>query len=143
MKKVVLVITMVMLGCLLLFSTDARAQSGPGWGGYDDDFYCPSCGRYGDSRGGYGAGPGYGGGWGTGPGMTRGWRGYRQPPNEACQKFLDETAGLRRELYMKRYDYREAVNDPKTKPETLSKIEKEILDLQQKIRDKNPSACWY
>ena len=75
--------------------------------------------------------------------MMRGWRGNQQPPGEACQKFLNETAALRKELYMKRYEYNEAMNDPKTKPETLSKVEKEILDLRQKIRDKNPSACWY
>ena len=143
MKKVILVVTMVILGSLFLLSADAKAQSGPGWGGYDDDFYCPYCGRYGDTGGGYHMGPGYGGGYGMGPGMMRGRRGYGQPPSEACQKFLNETAGLRKELYMKRYDYYEAMNDPKTKPETLSKMEKEVLDLRQKIRDKNPSSCWY
>jgi len=78
-----------------------------------------------------------------GPGMMRERRGYQQPPSEACQKFLNETAGLRKELYMKRYDYYEGMNDPETKPETLSKMEKEVLDLRQKIRDKNPSSCWY
>ena len=146
MKKAILVVTMVILGSLFLFSTDAMAQMGPRGGGgygYEDDFYCPFCmgGGYGDMRGGYGMGPGYGG-YGMGPGMMRGWRGYRQPPSEACQKFLNETAGLRKELHMKRYEYNEALNDPKAKPETLSKLEKEMLDLRQKIRDKNPSVCW-
>lgn len=145
MKKAMLFAAIVILGSLILLSADAQAQRGPGWGGgYDEDFYCPYCGRYGDARGGYGpGGPGYGGGWGMGPGMMRGWRGHRQPPSETCQKFLNETAGLRKELYMKRYDYNEAMSDPNVKPETLSKLEKEMLDLRQKIRDKNPSACWY
>jgi len=144
MKKVILVLIMVALGSLLFFHADAKAQMGPGWyGGGDDDFYCPYCGRSGGTGGGYGMGPGHGGGYGMGPGMMQGSRGYRQPPSEACQKFLNETAGLRKELYMKRYDYREALNDPKAKPETLSKLEKEMLDLRQKIRDKNPSVCWY
>jgi hypothetical protein len=150
MKKVILVLTMVFLGSLLFLNTDAKAQMGPGWyGGGDNDFYCPYCGRSGGTRGGYHMGPGYGGGYGMGPGMMgygRGYGmgpGYRQPPSEACQKFLNETAGLRKELYMKRYEYYEAMNDPKVKPETLSKLEKEILDLQQKIRDKNPTVCWY
>ncbi|MCX5834879.1 MAG: hypothetical protein NTV99_10305 [Deltaproteobacteria bacterium] len=143
MKKVILILAMVVLGSLFFFNADAKAQTSPGWGGGDDDFYCPYCDRPGGTRGGYGMGPGYGGGYGMGPGMMQGSRGYRQPPSEACQKFLNETAGLRKELHMKRYEYNEAVNDPKAKPEALSKLEKEMLELRQKIRDKNPSVCWH
>jgi len=124
---------------------------GGGWGGS----YCPYCGAYQGPRGGYGMGPGmmggYGGwghGYGMGPGMMYG-RGpgygrYGQGvPSEGCQKFLDETAALRKELHNKRYEYFEAVRNPKAKPEDVAKQEKEIRDLQEKIYAKNPEGCWW
>lgn len=121
---------------------------GGGWGGS----YCPYCGAYQGPRGGYGMGPGmmggyggWGGGYGMGPGMMGGWgRGYGQGvPSEGCQKFLDDTAGLRKELHNKRYEYFETVRNSKAKPEDVAKQEKEIRDLQAKIYAKNPEGCWW
>ena len=81
------------------------------------------------------------GGYGMGQGMMgRGMmRGYNQ--SEECQKFLDETAGLRKELHDKRFEYSEAYRNPKTTPETIVKLEREILDLQKKIFAKAPLGC--
>jgi hypothetical protein len=61
--------------------------------------------------------------------------------SEECQKFLDETAGLRRELYNKRFEYSEAYRNPKTTAETIVQFEREIYDLQKKIYAKAPLGC--
>ncbi len=66
------------------------------------------------------------------------------------QKFLDETAGLRKELHTKKFEYFEAIRNPKTDPETISNLEKEIRELKSKIRANAPAgmrkgfkkACW-
>jgi len=116
------------------------------WGGYN---YCPYCGNYMGPHGGYGMGPGMigggmMGGQGMGPGMMgRGMmgRGY-QGQSPECQKFYDETAGLRKELHNKRFEYFEAARNPKTTGEALAKIEKEVRELQEKIYAKGPIGCW-
>lgn len=96
---------------------------------------------------GYGPGSGYGPGYGMGPGMMGGYgpgpRGYGMGQNEACQKFLDETAGLRRELHNKRFEYFEAQRNPRATSESIAKEEKAIRDLQEKIYAKNPQGCWW
>lgn len=66
------------------------------------------------------------------------------------QKFMDETAGLRKELHLKKFEYSEALRNPKTDPETISKLEKEIQELKSKIHSQAPQgmrkgfnkACW-
>jgi hypothetical protein len=84
-------------------------------------------------------GPGMmGRGSGMGQGMGRGY--YRMSPE--CQKAFDETAPLRKELYNKHFDYREAMRNPKTTNEMLDKMEKEMHDLQDKIYAKIPRNCW-
>jgi len=89
---------------------------------------------------GYGMGPGMMGGYGYGPGP----RGYGQgAQNEACQKFLNETAELRRDLHNKRYEYFEAMRNPKTTSESLANKEKELRDIQEKIYAKKPQGCWW
>lgn len=91
--------------------------------------------------GGYSMGPGmmHGyGGHGMGPGMMG--PGYYQQ-SEACQKFLDENAGLRKELNNKRFEYFEAVRNPKTTPDAAAKLEKELRELQEKIYAKAPQGC--
>jgi len=100
--------------------------------------------------GGYGYGPGYGTGpgYGMGPGMMGGYgpgpRGYGQGnQNEVCQKFFDETAELRKELHNKRFEYSEALRNPRAASESIAKEEKAIRDLQEKIYAKNPQGCWW
>jgi hypothetical protein len=142
---------------ILIFASVAFAQ-GPGmmWGGQQGWQYCPYCGQP-LGQGGYGMGPGmmgpgYGG-YGMGPGMMRGYGGYGMGPgmmwgggnynqSEQCQKFMDETAGMRKDLHNKRYEYFEAVRNPKTTPETAAKLEKELRELQGKIYEKAPQGCW-
>jgi len=97
--------------------------------------------RRGGMMGGYSMGPGmmHGyGGHGMGPGMMG--PGYYQQ-SEACQKFLDENAGLRKELNNKRFEYFEAVRNPKTTPDAAAKLEKELRELQEKIYAKAPQGC--
>jgi len=86
--------------------------------------------------GGYGMGRGMMGGYGMGSGMMGG--GYQ---NEECQKFLDDTAKLRKELHNKRFEYSEAYRNPKTTQETLLTLDKEIYDLQNKIYSASPLGC--
>jgi hypothetical protein len=57
---------------------------------------------------------------------------------EAYQKFLDETADLRKQLHTKRFEYFEALRNLRTKSETLKKLEKEIQELKRKITEKMP-----
>jgi cytochrome c553 len=135
-------------------------SKGQGW-------YCPYCGQYLGPRGGYGMGPGmmgeYGmmGGYGMGPGMMGRYgmgpgmmgRGYGMGPgmmgpqyysqSPECQKFLDETATLRKEFYNKRFEYMEAFRNPKATPETTAKLEKEVRELQEKIFKNAPQGCWW
>ncbi len=90
--------------------------------------------------GGYGMGPGMMGGYGMGPGMMGGYGGYHGYSPE-CQKFYDETAGLRKELHDKRFEYFEVIRNPKSTGESADKLEKEIDDLQDKIYAKAPLGC--
>ena len=65
--------------------------------------------------------------------------GYYQ--SEECQRFLDETSVLRKELHNKRFEYFEAYRNPKTTPERIVQLEREIFDLQKKIYAKAPLGC--
>jgi len=133
---------------------DLMSRGQQGW-------YCPYCGQnmgsywrrgrgYGMMGGGYGMGPGMMGDYGMGPGMMGGYGmgpgmmgpGYYNQ-SEECQKFLDESAGLRKELHDKRFEYMEAVRNPKTTSETDAKLRKEIDELQQEIYKKTPLGCRY
>jgi hypothetical protein len=90
--------------------------------------------------GGYGMGPGMmgGGGYGMGPGMMGpGYYGY----SPECQKFYDETAGLRKELHDKRFEYFEVLRNPKATGEAAAKLENEIRELQDKIYAEAPLGC--
>jgi mono/diheme cytochrome c family protein len=137
--------------------------AGPQSGGYGPGY---GMGSY---RGGYGMGPGrmggYGGGYGRGmmggygggygPGMMGGYGGgygpgamgtYGQGPGAGygspeCRKFLDATAGLRKELSDKRFEYSEAYRNPKANQQTILRLEGEIADLQDKIAEKAPLGC--
>ena len=77
---------------------------------------------------------------GDGHGMMGDGRGNNSWSNEERQKFLNDTAELRREMNNKRFDYNEARRNPKTTRQQLSKMEKEMIDLRDKIYDKAPQS---
>ncbi|MCJ7482975.1 MAG: hypothetical protein MUO31_08415 [Thermodesulfovibrionales bacterium] len=143
MKKLSLCLMVVSIVTLIGF---AYADEPASWGGYN---YCPYCGNDIGPHGGYGMGPGMMGqgmmgrgmmgGQGMGTGMMG--RGY-QGQSPECQKFYDETAGLRKELHNKEFEYFEAARNPKTTGEALMKIEKEVREFQEKIYAKGPIGCW-
>ena len=160
MKRLVFCLAILSVFAVFALSyAPGPGMMGPGYGGYgmgpgtmggqQDWQYCPYCGRP-LGPGGYGMGPGmmhgYGrGGYGMGPGMM--WGGYGRghgnwQQSEECQKFLDENAGLRKELNNKRFEYFEAVRNPKTTAESAAKLEKELRDLQEKLYSKAPQGCW-
>ena len=123
MKKVLVVLSVV---ALLAVGVTAFAH-GPGWGrGY---MMGPGYGHMGQ-----GYGPGYGDC--GGPGACVGAGGTLD------QKFFDETADLRKEMHQKRFDYMEAVRDPKTDEKTIAKLEKELGELQEKIHEKAPEGAY-
>ena len=123
MKKVVVVLSIV---ALLAIGVTAFAH-GPGWGrGY---MMGPGYGQ--------GMGPGYGPGACGGPGA-----GACVGGGVADQTFFDETVDLRKELHQKRFEYMEAVRNPKTDEKTVAKLEKEIGDLQDKIYEKAPKGAY-
>jgi hypothetical protein len=124
MKKVLISLAVV---AILAIGVAVYAQ-GSGWGG-----------NYGHPGYGYHTmGTGYGG-------PMMGWRGGGYD-----QKYLDETADVRKELNTKRFEYFEAIRNPKTDPETVTKLENEIGNLQSKLYAKTPQGtnrgfampCW-
>lgn len=89
-------------------------------------------------------GPGYG------KHMMRGYGGHMMPGYampagpalKADQEFLDRTADLRKTLHEKKFEYREAVRNPETTTGELTKIEKEIFNIQAKIREQAPRTAY-
>ena len=87
-------------------------------------------------RGGYGMMGSGMMGQGNMGGMMGGY-GYRGNDPEAYkkyqgehQKYMDDTAGLRKKLYNKNYEYSEAVRNPATTRKSLIRLEKEMMNLQ-------------
>ena len=131
MKTIIATIVAV---SLLVFGTMAFAH-GPG--GWRDGPMGPGYGRH-------MAGPGYGGHM-MGPGYGRGGGPYVK----ADQGFLDKTVDMRKALHDKKFEYREAARNPETTTKELTKIEKEIFDIQTNIREIAPRSeyggyipCW-
>jgi Spy/CpxP family protein refolding chaperone len=52
------------------------------------------------------------------------------------QKFYEETAGLRTELYQKRLELRALLVDPSAEPETIKAKQREVLDLERQLQEK-------
>ena len=81
-------------------------------------------------------------GYGMGPGMMMGHggagMGYWDCKTEACQKFLKDTAPLRRKIHNKRFDYMEAARNPETTMGDLQKLQKEIEALQKELYEEAP-----
>lgn len=101
-------------------------------------------GHMGGMMGGGMMGQGHMGSGMMGEGMMGGY-GYRGNDPEAYKKYqdeynkyLDDTADLRRKLHNKRFEYSEAVRNPDTTRKSILKLEKEMIDLQWKIYEKAP-----
>ncbi len=56
--------------------------------------------------------------------------------DEQRAKFLNDTVDLRRQMVVKRFDYREALRNPEITPKDLAKIEKDMLKLRIKMLDR-------
>lgn len=124
MKKII-ISSLLIIGLAAGFAY--AHKSGHGYGGH---MMGPGMMGPGMMGGGYGM---MGGGYGNCPGAS----GYGQGwDNQSQQKFLDETAGLRREMHNKRFEYMEAQRNPNTTRGELAEIEKEIYDIQAKIQEK-------
>lgn len=126
MKKL---LTGVAIISILAVGALAYAHGPGGWGGGH---------MMGPGYGNHMMGPGYGGHM-TGP---MGWGGQGYQKDGTDRKFLDETAGLRKDLHEKRFEYFEAVRDPKTTNDTIAKLEREIYTIQEKIREKAPRTAY-
>ena len=92
--------------------------------------------------GGHMMGPGYGSHMtGMGYGHMGSWMSQGYDSSQSDQKFLDETADVRKDLHNKRFEYFEAQRDPETTNETLARLEKEINELQEKIYENSPRTA--
>jgi hypothetical protein len=105
----------------------AHGTGGGGWGG----------GHMMDGYGGHMMGQGHGGHM-----MGQGYGGHmmdsRGSGYGADKQFLDETADLRKDLHDKKFEYFEASRNPETDPAALTKLERELYEIQSKIREKAP-----
>ncbi len=92
-----------------------------------------------------------GGGSGMmGSGMMRGYGGdgdgYANPDrsrlsrngrnSEVHQKYLQDTAGMRKELHNKRFEYMEARRNPASNGDQLAALEREMYELRLEIQEK-------
>lgn len=126
MKRLALGLVLIFLLAIIAVSyADEPGSGGP----MGEGCYCPYCGQP-MGRGMMGGGM-----------MGHGMMGYGSSQSEECQKFFDENAGLRKELNNKRFEYQEAMRNPKTTSETIGKLAKELHELYQKIREKAPRGC--
>jgi hypothetical protein len=138
MKKVLVSVTVV---TLLAIGTFAYAHGTGWWGG---GHMMGSGYGMGQGYGGHTMGPGYGGHMmGSGYGMGQGYGGHMSGKKGGYdRKFLDETADLRKELHNKKFEYFEAVRNSETDSSTITKLEKEIREIQEKIHEKAPRTAY-
>jgi len=118
MKKLGLVLVVLMIFALAAFAYGQQTNS--------------------NSR--YGVGPGMVGGYGPCPGLGCGM-GPGMLPSPECNKFYDDTKPLRKKLHDNEFEYMEAARNPKTTGAELSKIEDDIVELQNEIYLKAPLGC--
>ncbi|MDH4231024.1 MAG: hypothetical protein OEW04_03225 [Nitrospirota bacterium] len=117
MKKMLAVISVL---SIFVFGTLAFAHGPGAWGGV----HMMDCGY-----GGHMIRPGHGHGH------------FYGCADAYDQKFLDETAALRKELHSKKFDYAEALRNPEADPKAITELEKEIRDLQDEIHEKAPDTA--
>lgn len=123
MKKTIIGVAVV---AVLAFGTLAFAHGTGGWNGGH---------MMNRGYGGHMMGQDYGGHMGN-------WTGSGYGARQTDQKFLDETADLRRDLHEKRFEYFEAQRNPDTTNRTLASLEKEITELQGKVYENAPRTAY-
>ncbi len=152
MKKTILVAGLT----LLLATAPAMAQMmGPGqmMGGQQTQQSAQTGGQYYPQYmnpgmmggyGGYGMGPGMMGGYGYG--MGPGMMGYYSPEQyekqlKDQQEFLDATKELRKKMHDLKFDYAEALRNPKTEQKDLEKMNAEMENIWKQIYEKRESGA--
>lgn len=115
MKKVLAV---AILASLIGFATLQTASAGWGWGG------------------------GRGNGSGNGPGSCGGpcVEGVSDEDQKVRQDFFDETKDLRKQLFDKRGEYSDVINQENPDKEKAAAIWSEMYDLKKQLRDKAEAA---
>jgi len=80
-------------------------------------------------------------GYGMGPGMMGGYspEQYKKQYQEN-QQFLDETRDLRKKIHTLKFDYAEALRNPETKREDLTKMNAEMEKIWKQIHEKKKSG---
>jgi hypothetical protein len=162
MKKVIAIAAFAALiaSGALIYAQDGKMGMGMGRGQQQQpqqqqqgDNSCSGCGM---GQGMMGPGMGMGQGMGMmggmmGQGMMGGNNTDSCPMNDIdnspCvnrskeyQKFLDDTVKIRRELNARRFDYFEALRNPKTPPEELGKLLKELVELTRNLHEAAAAA---
>ena len=118
MKKVTVFALIITFG---FFALQQLATAGPGWGG-----------------GGWGCCGGPGGNDGPGHGYNR-----QAPDKEAQQaweEFYNDTEELREQLYTKRAEYYDVLNQENVDKELAAQLWSEIFDIQTQIREQAATA---
>jgi Spy/CpxP family protein refolding chaperone len=117
MKKATVFVMVITFG---LIAVQQLATAGPGW------------------RGGYGGGWGCGGPGGSGYGYNR--QAPDQGTNQAWEKFYNDTAELREQLYAKRAEYYDVMNQESVDKDMAAMLWGEIFNLQTQIREQAAAA---
>lgn len=121
MKKIIII---SFLAVALVSGLAYAHGSGYGMGGYGGHMMGGNHGMMGGNYGGYGNCPGAAGF------NQNNWNSEKQ------QQFLNETAGLRKEMLNKQFEYMEAQRNPKITRGELMDMEKEMDEIQAKIDEK-------
>ncbi|MBU1568130.1 MAG: hypothetical protein KJ630_21215 [Proteobacteria bacterium] len=139
--KRILIATVLAIG-LMTSGGYANARGNGGGSGYGGHGMMMGGGGYGMMGGGCGMGSGMMEDYGFNKGLYHypGAAGFGRNgwTSEQNQKFQDDTVELRKEMHDKRFEYMEAVRNPKSTRQQLSMMEKEMIDLRDKIYDKAP-----
>jgi zinc resistance-associated protein len=115
MRKLFAIVGILALAAVVAVPVMAQ---GPGWGR----------GRY---MQGWGGGPGYLGNYGAGPANVTGEE--RSQIDNLYQKFYQDTAGTRGQLWAKRGELNALLSSPNPDPEKAKALQKDIDDLRAKI----------
>jgi len=79
------------------------------------------------------------GNWSMGCNGMMGGMMMNQMSHGQQQEFLNQTTDLRRQMMEKRFKYMEAMRNSDVTPQDLAEIEKEMLDLRNKMMNKMPT----